>query len=311
LIPSGYDQGYTGLVRLGIYLLLPAIVLQAVITTTNAYFQKMLRYDLSALAQSAGSLSMVVTAVALTFIPLVGGPILGTLSLFIGSMVTAAAALFLITPLARNIRPIVHFSRYRSLFLAATPLGFALIFNLIYFHADSVILALTRPTGEVGIYGLAYKVFELPLVIPIFFMNSVYPLWLRPTQHKQRSDRNIFTTSFVFLVLSAMVIGVMMWFSAPFVTLIRPEFAQSVMPLRVLLLGLPVFFVSALLMWFLIAKKLQSTLLLIHGIAMGMNIVANIIFVPVFGYMAAAWITISSEAFVLAMSGLVAWRRGV
>ena len=302
LFPHSLGQGYTPLVRLGIILLVPVIIAQAVTTTTNALFQKMLRYDYSTNAQNAGSLFLVFTAVILAFYSPISGPMLGVISVFMGSIVTAGVALYLVRKKLSIIRPIFSASPFYELLKEGAPLGFALIFNLIYFHSDSVILALTRSTEEVGIYGLAYKVFELPLVVPIFFMNAVYPLLLKTQDTRRGGNSIIFTRSLQFLLLSSIVLGIGLWISAPLVTFVRSDFAPSIAPLRVLVLGLPIFFVSALFMWFIIAQKQQTVLLIIHGIAMVGNIIFNIVLIPAYGYMAASWVTIGAELFVLITS---------
>lgn len=297
--PSGLSQGYTPLVRFGIMLLVPVIIAQAITTTTNALFQKILRYDLSTWAQNIGSFSLLVTALFLLRFSNINGPMLGVTSVFAGSITTAVVALYLVRGRIGSIRPEFSRSEFFSLLRESSPLGFALIFNLIYFHSDSVVLTLTRSTQEVGIYGLAYKVFELPLVVPIFFMNSVYPLLLEAQHKKGTTSKKIFDASFVFLFFSSIMIACALWSVAPLVVYVRPDFAASVEPLRILLLGLPIFFVSALFMWFIIAQKQQRVLLMIHGTAMLINIFCNIVLVPTYGYMASAWVTIGSEFFVL------------
>lgn len=303
LLPSGVGQGYTTLVRVGILMLIPVIIAQAVTTTTNAYYQKILRYDLSTIALNAGSLSMLIVAVVLSMWSPVSGPYLGVMSVISGSVVTAIIALGLVRNRLGIIRPLFSKTDFFSYLRAGTPLGLALLFNLIYFHSDSVVLTLTRSTREVGIYGLAYKVFELPLVLPIFFMNAVYPLLLHHAGQRG-GQRKIFIRSFQLLLGSSCMAALVMWVGAPLVSLVRPDFAGAAEPLRILILGLPVFFVSALCMWFLIARKQQNILLAIHGIAMIGNIVSNIIFIPRYGMTAAAWITVASELFVLFISGL-------
>lgn len=304
LIPSGSGQGYTMLVRLGIVMLVPVIIAQAVTTTTNAFFQQKLRYDLSTIALNTGSISMLVVAVMLSLWTSVSGPYLGVISVFAGSLATAIIALALVRSRLGTIRPAISVPEFVSYLRTGAPLGLALIFNLIYFHSDSVVLTLTRSTGEVGIYGLAYKIFELPLVLPIFFMNAVYPLLL-----SYSSQKKIFIRSLQFLFGSSLVLGIAFWVAAPFVALIRPDFAEAQVPLRILILGLPVFFTSALFMWFLIARKQQGVLLLIHGIAMIGNIISNSLFIPRFGVTAAAWITVFSEVFVLLSSAVMVYKK--
>ena len=168
----------------------------------------------------------------------------------------------------------------------------------MYGHADSVILTLTRTTTEVGVYGLAYKVFELALVFPTFFMNAVYPMMLETDRFK-----TILKRSLVFLILASCVMIPVVWFAAPYLSRIQDGFAASVPALRVLSLSLPFFFVSALTMWALIALKRHMLLAGIYGGGMILNISLNLFFIPVWGYMAAAWITVVSEGLVLLVSG--------
>jgi len=306
-IPFGNDQGYTSVVRICIYLLTPVIIFQAMTTTTNAYFQKILRYDYSTMAQNAGSLIMLLIALVMSFLTALDGPMLGVLAVMGGSIATGIAALFLVRSRLPSIIPIFNLADFRTYLVSATPLGLALLFNLVYFHSDSVILTLTRPTSEVGIYGLAYKIFELPLVLPIFFMNSVYPLMLKSSRNIGGS-KELFIKSFRFLLSCSLLVAVIVWITAPTMTFIRPDFAESITPLRILILGLPIFFVSALYMWYLIAQGRQRILLYIHGGAMLGNIVCNVLFVPTYGYISAAWITILSEVFVLTMSIVMTYR---
>ena len=309
LLPSGVGQGYTMLVRIGVFMLVPVIIAQAVTTTTNAYYQQILRYDLSTIALNAGSITMLIIAVILSIWSPVSGPYLGVLSVIAGSVVTAAIALGLVRSRLGTIRPIFSKTEFFSYLRTGAPLGLALLFNLIYFHSDSVVLTLTRSTREVGIYGLAYKIFELPLVFPIFFMNAVYPLLLHHAGQQGSGQHKIFIRSFQLLLVSSLVVALGMWVGAPLVSMVRPDFAEAQEPLRILILGLPVFFVSALCMWFLIARKQQGILLVIHGIAMIGNIVCNSIFIPRYGMTAAAWITVASELFVLFASAFFVVKR--
>lgn len=297
-IPHGQDQGYTGFVRLGIILFSPAIFFQGLITTTNAIFQKQLRYDLATMAITAGAAG---TIVALWIFQWSG--ILGSIfALITGSIVTAIAALFLSRQFVDSLSIRIRIPDMIKLFLPAVPLGLTLLFNLVYFHADSVILTITRSTTEVGIYGLAFKVFEVPLVIPTFFMNAVYPLMLKT---KSENFVALFKKSFIALFITSLVSLIAMWFASPLLLFIRADFAASIGVLRVLSLGMPFFFMSSLVMWALIALKKQYLLAIIYGCSMLLNILLNIWLIPLYGYMAAAWITVVSEAVVLLFSGFV------
>lgn len=297
-LPHGEGQGYTGFVRLGIILFSPAIFFQGLITSANAIFQKVLRYDLAAVSIGVGS---VVTLVAfLIFRGVLGS----TFAIFLGIVTTALVSLILEKRFVESYEIRFRFVEMTKLFVPAIPLGLTLLFNLVYFHGDSVILTLTRETGEVGIYGLAFKVFEVPLVLPTFFMNVVYPLMLK-TKTDFSQFLKIVKKSFIFLLGASFIFVVSLWFAAPWIVLIKDDFALSVAALRVLSLGLPFFFLSAVSMWALIALGKQWALLGIYGAGMFLNIMLNLWFIPVYGYMAAAWVTVVSEGIVLLVSALV------
>jgi len=306
LLPRGYSQGYTYAVRLGILMFAPTIIFQSLTTSANALFQKHFRYDLSAYAVIIGSLLTLVLVAFTVYSSAFGTIMTAVVALFIGSAVTALSALYF----AKQFRAPVHSkpngSEIAALFYASIPLGATLLFNLVYFRIDSVILTLTRTTAEVGIYGLAYKMFELPLIIPTFFMNALYPVMLANLKdagsfniHKQ-----LLAKAAGLLFCISVLLPCIFWAGAPLLTYIKSDFVQSISALRILSLGLPFFFLTGLTMWTLIAYKKQRELAVIYAFSMVINITANILFVPSYGYMAAAWITLASEAIVLVLSGI-------
>jgi O-antigen/teichoic acid export membrane protein len=295
LVPGSTSQGYTPLVKLGILLFSPTILFQGFIASANAVFQKRLRYDLAAWAIFFGS----TTTLLLLWKPSNLLMIIGIVA--IGTLVTAIFSFTFASRLVGHIRFAPTLGQMKRLLIPSIPLGITLLFNLVYFRADSVVITLTRPTAEVGFYGLAYKVFEVVLVFPTFFMNAVYPLMLQ----NHLKFRKIFINSFLFLLSMSLVSLVVLWFAAPLLSLIKSDFNPSIGALRVLSLGLPFFFVTSATMWALIALKKQLALAIIYGASMIVNIAGNILLVPLYGFMAAAWLTGICEGLVLVLSGLV------
>ncbi|MBI3955736.1 oligosaccharide flippase family protein [Candidatus Gottesmanbacteria bacterium] len=302
-LPQGVGQGYTAAVRLGIIVFLPTILFQAIITTANAAFQQRLRYDFSAVAIVVGSLVTIASVWTLVRIGAIGAVV----GIEIGTLVTAGTSIFFVKKLSNMLHLTITRSALLSYFTQSLPLGLTLVFNLIYFRADHLILTLSRSTAEVGIYGLAYKVFEFPMAVPTFFMNSVYPLMVQEIRDKQKVISQKFTRfikrSFFVLLITSLLSLFTLWMAAPLLSTIRPEFVQSVGALRVLSLGLPFFFLTSLTMWTMIALKRQKLLALIYGSSMIVNVFLNVWLVPQHGYMAAAWITVVSETLVLFASG--------
>lgn len=301
LLPSSRDQGYTVAVRVGIILFAPAIFFQALITTTNAVFQKYLRYDYATVSITVGSI------VSLLIIGIIwyggfgfGGGMMGVIALLMGSVSTAIVSVFF----ARRITTIrIHLS-YKdmiTLFVLSAPLGITLISNLIYAHVDSFILTVTRSTFEVGTYGLAYKIFETVLVVPTFFMNSVYPV-MNKVVGQLTAFRTIIKKSLIAMGITSVCMTIGVWVFAPLLLFIKSDFANSVIYIRILALSFPFFFLSSVTMWVLISLKRQRFLVYIYGVGMLVNIFLNIWFIPIFGPLAASWITVVCEGGIFCIS---------
>lgn len=302
LLPTGDNQGYTHLVKVGILLLSPAILAQGLITTANAYFQRKLRYDYATRGLLVGSIISVPALWLLSRLwPTPSGIIAATSVVGMSYIVTAAYGMIVAT--GKNKKFLVDFQplHMKSLFTAAIPFGLTLLFNTLYFRIDSVIMTLYRSTEEVGIYGYVYKFFEVPLVVPTFFMNAVYPLLLTA---KKDAFQKLATKSLLLLTTASLFITAGLWICAPFLAIVRTEFAAGINLYRILILGLPFFFISSLLMWILVARGRQKTLLGIYGTSMLLAIICNYIFVPTYGALAASWITVLGELFVVVLLGI-------
>ncbi|MFZ2025605.1 MAG: flippase [Microgenomates group bacterium] len=303
-LPGSSEQGYSTMVKMGIILFTPTVLFQAIITTTNAFFQERLRYDFATYATIAGSLVTLVCILALTKILLPNAMVFGSLLAFLlGSLFTTIIALFFVKKFAGLPSLTVDVKTIKKLLLTALPLGITLLFNVVYFRIDSVVLTITRSTMEVGTYGLAYKFFEMALVIPTFFMNAALPSLMRAKKEAdEKKLRSQIRNASIALFLLSLFVAVAGWIVSPLITMIKPEFVSSILPFKVLLVGLPIFYLSSLTMWVLVVEKRQKQMLIIYALSMVFNIIANILFIPTYGYMAAAYITLISELFILLTS---------
>ena len=296
-IRTGTQEGFTPNVIIGIIVLIPTIITQGIFTSCNALFQQALRYDRSVIAASLGS----ITTLALMYLmSRMSAPIHVLLAGYtIGGVVMVICAGLLGGRYvhASSFRASEFISEGKTLMLRSVPLGLTLILSLIQFKADIFLLTLYRTTEEVGIYGLATKFFEFPLAVPIFVMNAVYPLLVQ--QSAEKSHAKLVENLRMWLFISAVCIGLICIIAAPLLVLIDDAFKASVLPFRVLSGLLPIFYLSALYVWVLIARKQQWALVWVYTVGMVLNIGLNMVFIPRFGILAAAIVTGISEVVVL------------
>lgn len=277
-----------------------AIIFSAIFTTSNLIFQSRLRYDLSVLASSAGSLTSL-----LIFIYLSGQkpPVSYLLFAHLSAWVlTALTALLLVRKYTSSLSPVFNWVYSLSLIRNTWPIAATLALNVIYFRADSFLVAYFRSTAEAGIYNAAYSVFQSALVLPVFTMNAYYPFMLKSLAKVKLVGLGLLAVSLAGTVLT--------YAASPFIIqlLTGNGFEGSVRSLQILSLGFPAYFVSALLMWMLIAKNKYKTMFLIYTSGLIFNLAANFIYIPQYSFIAASWITVISEYLILTVQAVVLLR---
>jgi len=301
-------KGFSDSVKVGIVFGSGMILVQSLVTTFNGVFQKFLDYGGLFIASFGGG---VLTIVMVYLFSEIGAPIyLVVLGQVAGGVGVVVISYFLARKYVKNIRIVVDFEKWKKILVPALPLGAVLVFNLVYFRVDTLILTFYKGSEAVGIYGLGYKFFEFVLSLPTFFMNSVYPMMIKAAKENRERVKGMVEGSFVFLFLGSVGISLMGWFLAPYIIdFFGGGFEESVLVLRLLLLGLPFFFLSNLFMWYLIVLKKQGVLVYIYGVGMIFNVAANLIFIPRYSYIASSVITGLSELLVVAGLMFVSYRQ--
>ena len=137
-----------------------------------------------------------------------------------------------------------------------------------------------------------------------FFMNSLYPVMLGQVKEGEEKLKNLIKKLTFLLLFTSLPLTLLVFFLAPLLTLIKADFSPSILALRVLSFSFPLFFLSALFMWVLIALGRQRLLMFFYGISMILNIILNLIFIPQYGYLASATLTGVTELAVLILTGL-------
>ena len=299
------NTGFSPLVKIGIAVASLTILTQALYTSANSLFQKKLRYDLSTVAATSGVIAILLTVFLASA---KGASVIRFAQAYVfGGIVTVFVAYLIIYKRWQIlVFPKIDRVAFLNYLSKSWPVGLALILNLLYFRADVLILAWVRQPQEVGIYGLAYQFFEASLAVPIFFVNAIYPYLA--TVYKQNIGKFYKNFKFWVLVLLALsvivsVFLILVSFLIPFLYDMR--FVASQAPLVILASGIPFFFLSALLWHILIIYDRQKSLALVYGAGFIFNLTANLIFIPKFGYIAAAANTVISEAFILLLLAVI------
>ncbi len=168
----------------------------------------------------------------------------------------------------------------------------------IFFRVDVFILSPTWGDAAVGYYNAAYKYIDGINVIPQYFTLALFPLMSRYATDSRESLARAYILSLRLLLMLALPLA----FGTPFVArqliwfLAGEEFLpDSVIVLQLLIWFLPFSFVNQVTQYVLIAIDQQRHLTRAFVIGVLFNLLANLIFIPLYGYRAAAVTTVFSE----------------
>lgn len=286
--------GFSPIARLGILIYSFTIITESILITSSAIFQRELSYVNFMISSIVGAIvSLVLTLLFVIF----SAPFIYIFWAFLLGGLTESASAFILTE--EKILPVhLDIAFIKRLTRETFPITLMLVFNLVYFRIDIIILSLMRPSHDVAIYDLSYKVFDFLIALPLFLSNSLYTTIL--THEKNRRIFRVAKNYIGMFVLASLLVVIPVWFLSPLLTIVKQEFIDAVLPTRILLLSLPVFFGTNILQWLLIAQKKQTFLAWTYLCLTLFNIILNLIFIPTYGYIASAVITGLSELAVFA-----------
>lgn len=302
-----YFLPYPGQVKLGILIGAIGFWLLSNNQVLMGVFQKYLRMDKVALAELVGrtfQLGLVIFFIwqGLGFLFIISALVAGALINFL-----------LVFFFSRRYIPVFFqfdFSFWKALLKKSLPLGLAVIFTMIYFKIDTVMLSLMKSPAEVGIYGLAYKFLEALIFFPAMFVGLVMPLmskyaFLNRDKFKKITQK---TLEVLLIFITPMIIGTF-FLSPRIITLVAgQDFRLSAGVLNILIVATGIIFLGALFSNMIISLEKQKSLTYIYGAGAGINLVTNFIFIPKYSYYGAAGTTVFTELIVTALMVIVLYQ---
>jgi O-antigen/teichoic acid export membrane protein len=234
-----------------------------------------------------------------TLVLLLGWGIIGlALASLVANLVAfAILSWVLITKIFRphlELDPILQ----RQMMGQSFPLMLNHLLSTIFFRIDVFILEPVRGSVEVGYYSAAYKYIDGINLIPQYFTLAIFPLMSRFASSSRESLIRAYHLSLRLMLLLALPLAV----GTPFVAeelilfLAGEQFLpDSAIVLQLLIWFLPFSFINQVTQYVLIAINQQRQLTRAFVIGVLFNIITNLIFIPLYGYRAAAITTILSE----------------
>jgi len=165
----------------------------------------------------------------------------------------------------------------------------------VFFRIDTFIIQAVDGTRALGIYDAAYKLPNLLPLIPSYFVLAVFPVLSRQTGDDLRRSYELGAK---FLLITGWAIVTFTLFTAPYLiqllggSAFLPDAADT---LRLLIWFAPLHYLNGITQYAIIAVDRQRDIAPAYLAATFFNIGANLLAIPLFGYRAAAVVTVLTE----------------
>lgn len=172
----------------------------------------------------------------------------------------------------------------------------------IFFQIDVIIIEAIHGARMVGQYSVAYKWLSALNVIPAFFTQAMLPVMSRQAHGQRDALRRNTILSLKLLFSLTLPIAIIFTFAAEFLVGILGGAAylpDSAIATQLMIWSIPIGWMNSLIQYVLVALDLQRRITLAFIAAVTFNVVTNMLFVPAYGYQAAAITTILSEMVLL------------
>jgi len=288
----------------------------------TALFRACEKHEIPAAIQTVTT----IVKVTLGVIVLVSG--LGIVGLAGASILTNVATLTVLTVLAwrtvweslpRGFGGVV-WPLQRAMLFESWPLMASLLLQALFPGINVLLLKPLQGDAAVGWYDAGYKWLSMLQIIPSFFTVAVFPVMSRlATQDRvglQRSYRLSVKLLTMLALPAAVLVALLAW---PLVGLLSGgEFLpHGAVALRILVWSIVFGWINSLTNYVLIALNRQRYVLLASGVRVAFTVVANLLFVGAFSYVASACIIVGGELLLVLLFyadlrrhlGPVAWGR--
>jgi O-antigen/teichoic acid export membrane protein len=287
------DKLRAGLVALSVIAVFPL----ALAETIDSVFVATRKLQFSSMAMVI--VSITTTILGISMVSNGFGPWGPVLALILGQTVYLVVLFSILKSQKISILSKIKFGSLKKILLGSLPYGILGILGLLYFRVDTLILSYLKGNYDTGIYTAGFKFLEATNLIPIAVSLGVFPVMAKLQNESIPRLKKLYLKMSYLMFLVGFLITLIFIFVLPFlITLVLPEYIYTIDVLKILALAIPFMFVHATAAQVVLSsEKYLKPLIVLSLFPLSLNIILNFLFVPMYGFMAASWITVFSDIF--------------
>lgn len=180
------------------------------------------------------------------------------------------------------------------------PLGFAVLFNLLYDKIDLLLVSKFKDFSDAAYYNVGYGLFKSAMLGYGFLLVSGFT-HVSSLSRNRRAVMLFFKKYIKVVALIAVVSSLVLFFAGPIAIILfySEKFSPSIIVLQILAFGLIGNALNNLTGIILNGIGLFKAVMYITFFGLIINILLNIVFIPLFGIKGASIVTVITEYFIL------------
>lgn len=214
----------------------------------------------------------------------------------------------------KYIKPkfIIDTKLWKEVLRLSAPFAISVMFNAVYFRADSFVLTIFKGNADVGIYGAAYKILEIYIGIPALFMSLLLPTFDKAFKEGDRVRfKSLLQKAFDFLSMMAIPImmGGFLLSKDIMILLAGNEFAKSSSVLSVLCVVMGIITIGTIFTNMVIAVNNQKKMMFGYAVAAFASVVLYLVLIPIYSYQVIPYIKILIEGFIMILAFVLTYEK--
>lgn len=288
--------------------LISSVLLLGAPATLTGIFQLRVRNDISTAILTFNS---VIWAAAVFAVAAVSGSII----LFaVGFLVTTTITSLVTGVVAHRMAPIrIRGARelWRPLMRVGAAVGATGILVTFYVKLDQVLVLELAGQRPAGLYAAAYRVLEQAQFVPAAVMTTLFPLIASSYPSDLERVRRLLQRAAEYLALASLPILVFTIVAAHQIvgTLFGAEFYASAKALPILMGAFVSISFGYLVGNMVVVLEAQRMFFFNALLGLAINAILNVLLIPRYGFVAAAWITLLTEVTVMTLTSRVIIKR--
>lgn len=230
---------------------------------------------------------------------LAGSKIIGMISgMVAGSAIAVLAGYYIVRKVKTSIKIKFDWSFVKTIVYNALPIALTMIFAIIYFKVDVVMLSMFKVSNsQIGLYSAAIKLIEILNVIPAVFVGALFPILAGISEKSKSELESTVKKAYRFLLLIAIPVVVTIAIRSKDVVSViyGDDYTGSSIALKILILTSLFIFPNFLLSNMIIIVNRQKLNAIFAFVCLLLNVGLNIFLIPRYGFVGAGIATVLTD----------------